>query len=67
MVEYSSSLQRTSEFDSNRIVSYLPMISTTEDVTDSSKSNSIVDLINSSHKETLLVRGDWPPLKTLCF
>jgi hypothetical protein len=43
------------------------MISTTDDVTDSSKSNSKVDLINSSHKETLLVRGDWPPLKMLCF
>jgi hypothetical protein len=43
------------------------MISTTEDFTDSSKSNSKVDLINSSHKETLLVRGDWPPLKMLCF
>lgn len=47
-------------------VSYLPIMSTTEDVTDSSKSNSNVDLMNSSHKETLLVKGDWPPLKISC-
>jgi hypothetical protein len=67
VVGYSSSLQTMSDFDYYLMVSYLPMIRTTEDVTDSSKSNSNVDLMNSSHKATLLVRGDWPPLKMLCF